>query len=187
MSRLVSRKRSAPSEALCTNDVKHTGDDHGDEFVPSDDDSHSSSSSSSSERDTGRQASRNAAKQRTAEATQQQDELPPDLWPDGKSLLFRFPVSTSNGLVTAGVLFCSNWTGTNHPVRPGVTLANLVGANVYFRFTFRCRRVWLVEKTIDGEFEYAFEYEYHPSGNLKRVIITRAMLGVLDDRFAADL
>jgi hypothetical protein len=147
----------------------------------------------------GRQAARNSTKQRqrVVDSTQQ-DELPPDLWPDGKQKSFVFfffffpffsplnlsqPVPIFGVVCAAGVLFCSNWVGTHHPVRPGATLASLAGASVHFRFTFRRRRVWQVEKSIDGEFEYAFEYDYHPSGNLRRAIVTRAMLGVLVERF----
>lgn len=84
----------------------------------------------------------------------------------------------------AGELLCHHWIGDHHPVRPCKLLTDLVGVTVHFRFVFRQRLVGLVEKYIDGEFEYAFEYDYYElSRNLKRVVTTRALLGVIIEHF----
>jgi len=90
----------------------------------------------------------------------------------------------SADLVAAGELLCHHWIGNHHPVRPCKPLVETVGVTVHFRFVFRHRLVTLVEKYIDGEFEYSFEYDYYElSRNLKRVVTTRALLGVIIEHF----
>jgi hypothetical protein len=79
------------------------------------------------------------------------------------------------------VLFCTNWLGPTHPVRPCRPLA--ADQCSHFRFTFHAHKVVTVEKFVDNTFEYSFAYEYWPIGGIKSVVTTRARLGVLLQQF----
>lgn len=53
----------------------------------------------------------------------------------------------------------------------------------HVRFTFHAYKVVAVEKFIDNTFEYSFAYEYWPTGSIRRIVTTRARLGVLIEQF----
>jgi len=73
-----------------------------------------------------------------------------------------------------------------HPVLPENPISENQCSNEasYFRCTYVNDQLTIVEKILDAQFEYSFQYEYWPSGNLKRVITTRPGIGITEEYFA---
>lgn len=80
----------------------------------------------------------------------------------------------------SGILLCRSWLGPMHPVQPCQQLASAEQPQSPSRycFTFQEYKVVTVEKFVEGLFEYSFAYDYWPSGRIKCVFWTRAVLGV---------
>lgn len=96
-------------------------------------------------------------------------------------------VLTPREFPKSGILLCRNWSGRTHPVQPCEQLdAGALPHSWYFHFTFHDYRVIIVEKLMDGIFEYSFAYDYWPNGRVKTVVWTRSHLGVLLEQFEVE-